>query len=104
MTPFRYTARAESDARAIWEYIADRSGEGMADRILARIEAECSFLGRSPLAGHERSDLTSRQLRFWSVYAYLIVYRPDTRPIEVVGIIHGARNVKGVLDEEVDEA
>ena len=28
--------------------------------------------------GHTREDLTSRPVKFWSVYSYLVVYDPET--------------------------
>jgi plasmid stabilization system protein ParE len=36
---------------------------------------------------------------FFPVYSYLVVYRPEKRPLEVVAIIHGGRNVRRVLKE-----
>jgi hypothetical protein len=31
--------------------------------------------------GHIRDDLTDRRLKFWSVYSYLVVYEPESRPL-----------------------
>jgi toxin ParE1/3/4 len=39
------------------------------------------FLGKNPGTGHWRKDLTSEALKFFPVYSYLIVYRPDTKPL-----------------------
>ena len=36
-------------------------------------------------------------IRFWTVCLYLIVYRPDPRPIEMVRVLHGARDIAAVL-------
>jgi len=43
--------------------------------------------------------LTSAGVRFFSVYSYLIVYRPETKPLQVVTILHGSRDVAGILSE-----
>lgn len=50
--------------------------------------------------GHLREDLTRRPFRFWPVYSYLIVYRPETRPIQILRVLHGARDVKSLLAED----
>ena len=36
-------------------------------------------------------------VRFWSVYSYLIVYKPDSKPLKVIRVLHGARDVGAVL-------
>jgi len=33
------------------------------------------------------------------VYSYLIVYRPESRPLEIVSILHGRRDVARILTE-----
>jgi hypothetical protein len=36
--------------------------------------------------GHRRGDLTLYPVLFWPVGAYLIIYRSDRRPIEIVAV------------------
>jgi hypothetical protein len=55
------------------------------------------FLARNPRAGHERKDLTDLPVRFFPVYSYLIVYRPETTPLPIVAILHGRREVEKIL-------
>ena len=43
------------------------------------------MLAKRPQVGHWRTDLASEPLRFWPIYSYLIIYRPDSKPIEIVG-------------------
>jgi plasmid stabilization system protein ParE len=47
--------------------------------------------------GHRRVDWTDEAVRFWVVLSYLIVYRLDSRPLQVVRILHGARNVPTLI-------
>lgn len=54
-------------------------------------------LGESPGIGHLRQDLAVEPLRFWTVHNFLIVYRPEARPIQVVRVLHGARDVQAIL-------
>jgi antitoxin ParD1/3/4/toxin ParE1/3/4 len=60
-----------------------------------------SRLAEMPLLGHLRQDLTDEGLRFWQVYSYLIVYRPETRPLQVVRVLHASRDVRRLLGMEV---
>jgi antitoxin ParD1/3/4/toxin ParE1/3/4 len=56
-------------------------------------------LAQSPPIGHLREDLTEEPVRFWSVHSYLIVYDPETQPLQILRILHGARDVRRILDE-----
>ena len=50
--------------------------------------------------GHTREDLVSgRPMKFWRLYKYLIIYRVDRTPIEVLAIVHGARDVASLMRE-----
>lgn len=55
-------------------------------------------VARTPGQGHLRGDLTARpELRFRSVFSYLIVYRIDKNPVNIVAIVHGKRHVEQLL-------
>jgi len=51
-----------------------------------------------PGMGHSREDLTARAVRFWAVHSFLIVYRPDTEPLQILRVVSGWRDVREVLD------
>ncbi len=51
-----------------------------------------------PGMGHFREDLLDKRFRFWNVWSYLIVYRWEAKPIEVIAIVHGARDVDVFFD------
>ena len=38
-----------------------------------------------------------KALKFWTVYSYLVVYDPDSRPLTIVAVLHGARDVEQLL-------
>ena len=96
MKPFILTPRAEQDLGDIWEYIAGDSIDA-ADRVLASIEMALQRLADSPGIGHMREDLADRRHRFWLVYSYLIVYRFETNPLQVIRVLHAARDVQSIL-------
>jgi len=49
-------------------------------------------------AEHFRSDLAKEALRFWHVRSFLIIYRSEKRPIEIVRVLGGARDVAAILE------
>lgn len=55
------------------------------------------MLSDHPELGHVRPDLTSKPVRFWSVYSYLIIYDPKARPLEVVRILSGYRDIAALM-------
>ncbi|HLV96406.1 MAG TPA: type II toxin-antitoxin system RelE/ParE family toxin [Candidatus Acidoferrales bacterium] len=102
MTP-RYLLAPEAalDLIQIWRYIKTQSGVETADRVESVIRERIGFLTKTPGAGHSRVDLTGEAVKFFPVYSYLIVYRPETRPLQVVSILHGRRDVERVLTERL---
>ena len=94
---FVLAPQAALDLVGIWRYIKDQSSVNLADRIESTIKQKMFFLADSPNAGHRRPDLTGQDVRFFPVYSYLIVYRPESVPLQIVSIIHGRRDVEQVL-------
>ena len=89
--------QAAEDLVEIWRFINQRSSLAMADHVESVIREKIVFLARRPGAGHWRRDLTAEKVRFFSVYSYLIVYRPDMLPLQVISILHGNRDVEQIL-------
>lgn len=95
---YQLTEDAGNDLAEIWEYVALRSIDA-ADRIVLEVHAACERLVEYPGIGHVREDLTTETVKFWSVYSYLVVYSPDTSPLQIVAILHAARDVASLLNE-----
>lgn len=97
----RYVLAPEAarDLAGIWRYLRDESSEDTADRVESIIRSKFAYLAEFPNAGHYRRDLTSADVRFYSVYWYLIVYRPEMKPLQIVAILHGRRDVAKLLPE-----
>ena len=92
---------AEEDIFSIWSYIASDSVEA-ADRVESEIYSACRFLANHPLAGHVRPDLTGHPVRFWALPRYtnyLIVYDPNTTPLRILRILHGALDAERELND-----
>jgi plasmid stabilization system protein ParE len=88
---------AAVDLVNIWRYIKKQSSLEMADRVESVILDKIRFLAENPGAGHWRKNLTDQAVKFFPVYSYLIVYRSETRPLQVVSILHGRRDVEKIL-------
>jgi toxin ParE1/3/4 len=95
----RYVLAPEAalDLVQIWRYIKKQSSVAVADRVESVIRDRIVFLARTPGAGHWSKILTDEAVKFFPVYSYLIVYRPETKPLQVVSILHGHRNVEQIL-------
>lgn len=96
MSNFRLSAGASADLHDVWDYIA-RDSVDAADRWVAKLFEAFDLIGRNPRAGHTRKDLTSRGVLFWRVGMYLIVYRPEPPPVEIVAVTQGGRVVPSFL-------
>ena len=94
---FLLAPQAANDLVEIWRYIKKQSSVDMADRVEAVILDRIAFLAENPGAGHWRRNLTDQPVKFFPVYSYLIVYRPETKPLQIVSILHGRRDVEQIL-------
>ncbi|MDB6039674.1 MAG: hypothetical protein JWM99_3515 [Verrucomicrobiales bacterium] len=96
MADFFYSQEARRDLLGIWEFIAQGDLDA-ADRVEREIEQAIAMLVENPELGHTRRDLTSIPIRFWPVYSYLLIYDPETRPLEIVRILSGYRDITDLL-------
>ena len=94
MAVVRRTRRADTDLIEIWRFIAADS-RNSADRLLDDIELAWDRLADFPHLGRARSDL-GRDIRLFPVRSYLILYRISDHEIEVVRVLHGAREIKDI--------
>jgi plasmid stabilization system protein ParE len=100
MSDYVLSVDAEFDLQDIWEYIAHDSITA-ADRWIAKLFDAFETLARAPSIGHLRPDLTTSAVRFWPVGKYLIIYRAENSPLEIVAVTHGGRDVPIFLRERL---
>lgn len=89
---------AQLDLELIWDYIAQDNIDA-ADRWIDKLFGAFELLADAPGMGHKREDLTDLTVLFWPVGAYLIIYRAQRKPIEIVAVTQGARDVPAFLTE-----
>jgi antitoxin ParD1/3/4/toxin ParE1/3/4 len=94
---FKLTPQAEADLDQIADYLLAEAGTAVAVRIVTEIRDEFRKLSEMPGMGHYNEDLLDSRHRFWTMYSYLIVYRWQTSPIQIIAVVHGARDLPGLF-------
>lgn len=97
MSGYLLTPAADADLEEIWQYVLGSGGVSRADTLEDELRAAMQRLGAFPDMGHARDDLADERLRIWTVSGLLIVYRPETRPVQVIRVLHGARDIQALM-------
>ena len=84
--------QSELDVYRIARYIA-RDNPAAVLRLIDAIDEALMLLASSPEIGKIREDLAP-SVRMFPVGKYLIFYRPIPEGIEVVRVLHGARDLR----------
>lgn len=95
MKRVRVTPLASSDLGEIEEYISQDNPEA-ALKLVQEIRSKCEMLGNHPEAGDKRNRLRPG-LRGFPVHNYIIFYRIIDDQVEVLRILHGARDVPSLF-------
>jgi toxin ParE1/3/4 len=82
---------AKSDAVEIWSYIA-ADNPAAANRLLDRFDSLFQTIAAQPELGRKVEELAPN-LRFIPLGNYLVFYRPMNDGVEIVRLLHGARDV-----------
>ena len=91
MSRCRFTEAARLDLLDISDFVA-QDDPVIAFRIVDEIEMKCQALVRMPGMGRSRDELASG-LRSTIAGTYLIFYRATEDGIEVIRVVHGARDL-----------
>lgn len=94
MTRYFLSPEAREDLREIRTYLVGQGGRRVAQYVLRDITAAFRLLASRPEAGHLRQDLTPLPVKFWSVFSYLIVYDPATKPLGIARVLHGSQHLE----------
>ena len=96
---YALTPSAKADLEEIWCFIAE-DNPAEADKLEADIYHACEMLVTHPVIGNIRPAWTSKSVRFWPVRKnFLIVFVPDTKPLEILRIFNAARDVPKLMGE-----
>lgn len=95
MAELRFSERASQDLIEIGSFIA-RDNPMAAARFISELEQRCLLLAARPLAGRERDELLPG-LRSMPHGRYVIFYRPMENAVEIIRVLHGARDLRRLL-------
>lgn len=90
------TRQANLDLVEIAFHIAEEN-PAAADRWLDLIDEKCQRLAHAPEIGRRREDLAPH-LRSFPVGNFVIFYRPAADGIQLIRILHGARDLPTLFD------
>jgi plasmid stabilization system protein ParE len=96
LTHYILSEDADRDLDGIWDYIAEDSIDA-ADQWTGKLFDAFDAIGNTPGIGLKREDLTTYPVLFWPVGAYLVIYRATSRPVEIVAVTQGARDIPAFL-------
>jgi toxin ParE1/3/4 len=96
---------ANRDLVGIFRHYAREAGLRVADRFFAQAQATFTRLASMPGIGtpYEPDEPLYADLRYFPVARfrmYLVFYRPVPGGIEVLRVLHGARDIDALLAEE----
>lgn len=91
MSAYRFTLPADVDLTSIVAYVAHAHDVNRAVFVCQSLMDAIERLAHRPRMGEARTDLTARPVLTWRLYSYLIVYRADSTPLEIVRILQDAR-------------
>lgn len=97
MSGYLLTPAADTDLEEIWQHVNGSGGAARANALDDEPHAALQRLGEFPDIGRPRDDLADERLRVWAVFSFLIVYRPETRPVQIIRVLHGARDIQALM-------
>jgi toxin ParE1/3/4 len=98
VAPTRYTRRARDDLLDIWHHIA-ADDPIAADAVFARIEARIAALANFPELAPLRPEIAPTA-RVLVARPYLILYQALPEGVQVVRVLHSARDIDAALFAE----
>jgi toxin ParE1/3/4 len=88
--------QAQNDLEEILDYLDTQSSDA-ADRFAIKFDDTCDLHATHPQIGAS-SEEYAPNLRHFTVWNYAIFYRPIEDGIELIRIIHGARDVPKLFE------
>lgn len=90
---------AKRDLDEIWDYIG-RDNPDAADRLADSFQKRFILIAHNKMIGADRSELGSG-IRLFPVDAYLIFYVPYESSVEIVRVLHSARDLTQIFESDL---
>jgi len=91
---------AKVDLADIWDYIAE-DNESRADAFIDAIDQKFHVLAEQPAIGRARDEL-AEGIRSFPIGQYIIFYQPVPGGVEIVRVLHGARDIDAIFNPDID--
>jgi toxin ParE1/3/4 len=96
-----WTPTAERDLEGIFSYVGrQRRSQRAGTKVIQEIDSKAQFYAEQPFLTQARSVLGC-EVRAFTVFWYVVIFRPNSDGIEVLRVIHGARDVARIFREEI---
>ena len=99
MSGYRLTESAETDLHDILGFIAERDGIDRALHVYEKFVEAFEALAASPGIGTRKPEFTDDPVRWWPVFRFLVVYDAGRKPVDILRVIHGARDITRLFAE-----
>jgi len=96
MSSFRLSAEAQIDYFDAFDFIAGYSPRAVF-KWEARMLETFRHLAIWPQTGMIRPEFGPPNIRFWVVDEYLVLYNSASNPVEIIAILHGARDLSELI-------
>ena len=97
MKRYRLAPAARDDLKHISHYIAvERESPQGAKRLRERFLDSFRLLAKNPLIGQACPEF-GENMRIWPVGNYVVLYVPRDNGIDIVQVVHGARDLPAVV-------
>jgi toxin ParE1/3/4 len=97
MSRFTLDPAVRDDLDEIWDFIGIHGNNpAAATRQIETLYETFVLLATQPLLGQTREDL-GEDLRAFAVRPFVVLYRPKSHGVEVVQVVHSARDIRAVL-------
>lgn len=90
-----FSEQAEFEMADLWYYMA-REGPEHADSFIERLRTNCGRLERNSGIGRPYSRRSG--VRYFSTIGYYVLYRVLKERVEIINIVHAARDLDAYLD------
>ena len=105
MMAFTWKSSARVDLLEQFQYFEESGGQELADRYLAAVRSTVDQLSLFPQSGAPYVPLSQglegvRRMPVHGFDAYLIFYVVTEESVDVIRVLHGARDIEGILGDE----
>jgi toxin ParE1/3/4 len=101
MAIYKIADPAQTDLREIWQYIS-RDDKEIATRFIRELIEKFILLADNRLIGTRRSKFGS-EIRTFPHKKYLVFYIPIERGVEIIRVLHSARNIKLIFEKPFED-